>query len=197
MNPYQPKLSHVIFTSLLSASFAYLWANTLDRVSTVMLYAAGLFLAITIILVWLVGESSHYWSVTKYLEALVKIDSDLRNALALNVPSLHLIATRGHIKEVIDWTDISKEHWLLFLQDSTREHTASKRDWKTSERPAWAWQGIFEYLKEKKYISPYATGPDSYPWIGSAYMNLMVYWLGRRDVPNLNAEPRIYANEDD
>jgi hypothetical protein len=85
----------------------------------------------------------------------------------------------------------------LFLQDSTREYTAPKRNWVTAERPARVWQEIFEYLKERKMISPYAVGPDSYPWIGTAYMNLMVYWLGVRDVPNLNAEPRMYAEEDD
>ena len=160
-------------------------------------YAAIGFIIFTFILIFLFGESAHYWGVVRYLEVLLKLDPDLRNALALNVPFLRLTATRGKVETLFENTRATREHWFLFLQDSTPEYTASKRDWHTSERPMWAWTEIYEHLKKKKMVGTFAVGPDSYPWLGTAYRNLMVYWLGHQKIQNLNDEDeRMYASDD-
>ena len=197
MTPYQPRLPHALFTTLLSILFAYLWAiAATERIARVMVYASMAFFAITIVIIFLMGEQSHYWSVVSYLEALIKIDPDLRNALALSVPSLRLVATRGRIAEVVDGTlHVEKKHLLLFLQDSTKEHTASKRDWHTTDRPLWAWNEIYQWLLKRGMVGEFAVGPDSYAWRGSSYHNLIVYWFGAYNIPDLGSEAQVYGME--
>ena len=145
-----------------------------------------------------IAESVHYTSVTAYIEALVKMPADLRNALAFSVPSLRLTAKRGQVQTLFADTNATANHIHLFLRDSTKTSdgtvtTAPKRDWKTAERPPWAWQEIYDWMLEKKYVSPYSVGPDSYPYLGSAWQNLAVYFLSQ-PVPNLDA-PRVYADD--
>jgi hypothetical protein len=179
---YIPRLAHAILTSATSIIFVWLW--TLDD-SSAWLYGAAMFFIITISIMFSLVEGSHYYSVTAYIEALVKMDGDLRNALAFSVPSLRLVAKRGQVMTLFAETHATKKHIHLFLQDSTREQTASKRDWKTSERPAWAWLEIYNYLLSHKMVGAYSVGPESYPWIGTAYQNLAVYFLSQ-EIHNLN-----------
>lgn len=185
---YTPKLSHAITTTLLMILFAYLWG---EYGADAFKFGAVMFGAITVSIMVALLEGSHYHSVTAYIEALVKMDSDLRNALAFNVPSLRLIAKRGQVQTLFADTKASAEHIRLFLADSNQATTASKRDWHTSQRPRWAWDEIYGYLLERGMIGAYSTGNESYPWRGSAYQNLCVYFLAA-DVPDLNA---IYASE--
>lgn len=191
---YHIRLSHVVFTSLICVFFSYLWAITKEYTSLVMILAAGLFLVISCALLFVVVETSHYNSVTNYVEALVKMDSDLRNQLAFSVPSFRLIAKRGRVQTLFAETRATKEHIHLFLQDSTQAQTASKRNWHTSERPAWAWEEIYTYLLDHKMVGSFATGPDSYPWVGTAYQNLCVYFLSQ-SIQNLEPESMVYASE--
>lgn len=183
---YIPRLSHVVFTTLLSILFSYFWSIVFDsKTATVMLFAAGLFLMITVAILFSLLENAHYILVTNYIEALVKMDSDLRNALAFNIPSLRLIAKRGQVQTLFADTRATKEHIHLFLRESTSTSTASRRNWVTAERPRWAWDEIFTYLLNKKMVGEFAIGPDSYPWIGTAYQNLCIYFLNA-DIPNFN-----------
>ena len=143
-------------------------------------------------------ESVHYFSVTAYIEALVQMDPELRNALAFNVPSLRLTSKRGQVQTLFADTNATAHHIHLFLQDSTKTSdgtvtTAPKRDWKTAERPAWAWQEIYDWMLKKQYVSLYSVGSDSYPYLGSAWQNLAVYFLSQ-PVPNLDA-PRVFADD--
>lgn len=158
-----------------------------------MLFGAVVFLVITAAIMSSLIEGSHYYSVTAYIEALVKMDSDLRNALAFSVPSLRLIAKRGQVQTLFAETRATKQHIHLFLQDSTRDYTASKRDWHTAERPRWAWQEIYDYLLSRRMVGDISAGSESYPWVGSAYQSLAVYFLSQ-DVPNLGM---VYASEID
>jgi hypothetical protein len=181
------KLGHAFFTSMVSILFAYLWAVARTvRVGQVMIFGAFLFLLITGIILFIVIEGSHYNAVTAYIEALVKMPSDLRNQLAFSVPSLRLVARRGQVQTLFDETRATKEHLHLFLQDSTSAQTASKRNWHTHERPAWAWDEIYNYLDSRGMVGKFSVGPDSYPWVGTAYQNLSVYFL--ESITNLNYE---------
>lgn len=130
-------------------------------------------------------EGAHYFAVSRYIESLVKMDDDLRNALAFSVPSLRLIAHRGQVQTLFADTHATREHIHLFLIDSTKITTASRRNWNTAERPRWAWDAIYAYLLEHKMVGGVASGPESYPWIGSAYQNLCVYFLST-SIPDLD-----------
>lgn len=192
---YEPKVIHIylcLFIALASARMSFT-----DRAGeSAWVFGAIGFALLACFIALLVWFSSFYSYVARYVEALVKMDPDLRNALAFNVPTLRLIAKRGEIKELFEYTSATAEHLRLFLSDSTREHTASKRNWNTSERPRWAWQEIYQYLRDKRMVGEYAVGPDSYPWVGSAYQNLCIYWL-TQPVPNLNeSDVRSYAADD-
>jgi hypothetical protein len=194
--PYQPRLHHAIFTALFSILFAYLWGW---NGANAFLFACILFLAITTVIMLSLIEGSHYYSVTGYIEALVKMDSDLRNALAFHVPSLRLVAKRGQIQTMFDDTRVPVKYLHLFLQGTTKTQsgintTPPKRDWNTAERPAWAWQEIYNWLADRNYVREYATGPDSYEYIGTAYQNLSVYYLSH-SIPNLGSGMVQYANE--
>lgn len=190
---YQPKLSHAIFNTLLSILFAYLWSLTSDRTAKVMLFASIAFLIITAAIMLSLIEGAHYYSVTAYIEALVKMDTDLRNALAFNVPALNLIVTRGQIQTTFAGTKATREHIHLFLQDSTEYHTASKRAWCTADRPRWAWEEIYNYLLKYKMVGTYAVGNESYAWNGKAYMNMARYFLDQ-PVADLGS-PMVYASD--
>jgi hypothetical protein len=195
MNHYQPKITHAGFSSLVSICFSYLWAIAdSERKAMAMLFGVVLFLFISGAILFMVIEGAHYYSVTAYIEALVKMDSDLRNQLAFSVPSLRLIARRGQVETLFAETRATKQHIHLFLQDSTQAQTASKRDWHTSERPAWAWEEIYTYLLEREMVGSFATGPGSYPWIGTAYQSMSLYFL-TQDVQNLDTDSRVYASE--
>lgn len=199
MNPYQPKLSHVVFISLLSLLLGYFWALTEGKVSTVLGCAALAFVILAVYIAGLVGESSHYWSVTRYLEALVKVEPDLRNALAFHVPSLRLIATRGKVQTLFEDTNVSADHFRLFLMDSgkTPGFTVPRRDWDTAERPRWAWDEIYEWLVRHDRVMPdSAAGSKSYQWRGTSYQNLLIYYLGT-SIPKIDENTRVFASEDD
>jgi len=195
MNHYKPKLSHAVFTSLISVMFCYLWAIAKnERTANVMIFGTVLFLFFSGAILFMIIEYSHYYSVTAYIEALVKMDSDLRNALAFSVPSLRLIARRGQVNTLFAETRATKEHIHLFLQDSTQAQTASKRDWHTTARPAWAWLEIYNYLRDNGKVGGYAVGPGSYPWIGTAYQSMSLYFLDQ-SIQNLDTDSRVYASE--
>jgi len=194
---YEPKLHHAILTTLFSALFAYLWAVTQEKVSTAFGWIALVFLGMTIVLLWLLAESSHYWSVTRYIEALVKIDPDLRNALALRVPALRLVATRGRVQTLFEDTHVSAEHFRLFLTDSDREHTVAERNWISSDRPRWAWKEIYDWcIRNRKVIPDSASGSHSYQWVGTAHQNLCVYYLNK-PVYEINEDTRVFAEEEE
>ena len=192
---YTPKLHHAIITALLSVLFAYAWAFTDGNAAKALLLGVGIFLVITAAIMAALLEGSHYYSVTAYIEALVKMDADLRNALAFSVPSLRLIATRGKVQTLFADTRATKEHIHLFLQDSTQAMTASKRDWHTTDRPRWAWEEIYSYLRARKMVGEYAVGPESYPWIGTAYHSMALYFL-TQTIENLGS-PMVYASDED
>ena len=96
---YTPKLSQAVFTALVSVLFSYLWAIAeTEKTAKVMVLGAVMFLALSSIIVFMIAESSHYFSVTAYIEALVKMDSELRNQLAFSVPSFRLVASHGSVR---------------------------------------------------------------------------------------------------
>jgi hypothetical protein len=188
---YIPRLSHAIFTAVLSVLCAFAWA---DNGNKGLIFGAIVFICMTGSIMLSLIESAHYFSVIGYIEALVKMDTDLRNALAFNVPALRLIAKRGTVLILFADTRATKKHIQLFLSDSTREYTASRRNWTTAERPRWAWDEIYDYLLRRKMVGAFSVGPDSYPWIGSAYQNLCIYFL-TESIQDLNAETREYAED--
>ena len=140
-------------------------------------------------------ESAHYLAVVSYIEALIKLDDDLRNALAFSVPSLRLIAHRGQVQTLFADTHATREHIHLYLIDSTKTNTASRRNWNTAERPRWAWDEICAYLLDHKMVGGVASGPESYPWVGTAYQNLSIYFLSA-SLPDLGSG-MVYASETD
>lgn len=193
----EPKLRYAIGLVFLSIVFAYVWAYTTERAALVSgLVACAFFLASAMVIVSQF-ENWHYWSVTRYLEALIKLDPDLRNALSLRVPALRLVATRGRVVTLFADTNVSAEHFRLFLTDSDRYHTVAERTWNTAERPRWAWLEIYEWLINHDYVIPdSASGSRSYQWVGTAHANLCVYFLSR-PVPNLNENTRVFAEEEE
>ena len=171
---YETRLSHAVFTAFTSIAFMFLYG---EYDSKAFLFGAIVFILMCAAILLTLVKGAHYFAVSRYIEALVKMDDDLRNQLAFSVPSLRLIAHRGQVQTLFADTNATREHIHLFLQDSTNAHTASRRNWNTAERPRWAWDEIYMYLQDKGMVGHFATGPDSYPWMGSVYQNLCVYFL--------------------
>ena len=186
---YEPRLSHAVFTAFTSIAFMFLYGKYDNKA---FLFGAIVFVLMCGAILLTLVEGAHYFAVSRYIEALVKMDDDLRNQLAFSVPSLRLIAHRGQVQTLFADTRATREHIHLFLHDSTNAHTASRRNWNTAERPRWAWDEIYAYLEDKGMVGNFATGPESYPWMGSAYQNLCVYFLSSsiremEDIPSPSA----------
>jgi len=105
--------------------------------------------------------------------------------------SSNIISTAPRFAISFNDSGVPVRYLHLFLSDTKKDQTPlrtpSKRDWVTAERPAWAWQGIYDWLLERRYVSLFSNGPDSYEYIGTAYQNLCVYFL-TRPIPNLGLE---------
>lgn len=171
---YEPRLSHAVFTAFVSIGFMFMYGKYDNKA---YLFGAIVFIVMCGSILLTLVEGAHYFAVSRYIEALVKMDDDLRNQLAFSVPALRLVAHRGQVQTLFADTRATREHIHLFLQDSTNAYTASRRNWNTAERPRWAWDEIYTYLKDRNMVGSYATGPESFPWMGSAYQNLCVYFL--------------------
>ena len=146
---------------------------------------------VSILLTNVRGE--YYRYITAYIEAAVKLDRDRWNALAYNVPHLRLRVLDGRADMYFEDTTIPVRYLRLFMADSSPKETAARRKWNTSQRPAWAYDKIHNWLVEHKKIGAVATGPDSYPWIGDSFAVMGVYMLSA-PVPNLNPD-RVFASE--
>jgi hypothetical protein len=179
---YEPRLSHAVMTAFVSISFMFMYGK---YDSKAFLFGAIVYILMCGAILLTLIEGAHYFAVTHYIEALVKMDDDLRNQLAFSVPSLRLVAKRGQVQTLFADTRATREHIHLFLQDSTNATTASRRNWNTAERPRWAWDEIYMYLRDKNMVAEFAVGNESYSWTGTAYQNLCVYFLSS-SIPNLN-----------
>lgn len=185
--PYSPKITHAVFTILLSVLLFALSDGMKGNMYGALLFGSGAFFIMAAAIVWMMVMSHHYDMVIRYIEAYMKLDPVQRSELGFNVPSLRLTVKRGKVSELFEDTSATIEHMRLFLVDSTSTNTAAERNWNTAERPRWAWGEIYDWCVRKgKVRDDSAAGSHSYEWIGNAYQGLMWYWVGRVNVPNLD-----------
>jgi hypothetical protein len=200
MMPYVPRLMDAIITALicivLMAIGAVLDTKTWTRIAIVFYIGALIFAVMTALVLWRLvveGLGQHLERQTHFAEVFHLLDDEGRRALAFQFPSMHYHMRRGIVRSYFEDTQVPIEMFRLFLQTSNDKYISPRRDWYTTEQPEWAWEEIKTWLEENDKILPdSAAGSHSWLWKGSAYQQLMAYWMAGRRLVDMS-EIRTYA----
>jgi hypothetical protein len=196
MMPYVPKLIHAIITALICIGLMLLGAKLSSRLAAAMNIGALIFAIMTVVVLWMLvvqtlGE--HLERQTRFAEVFNMLDEEARRALAFQFPSMRYHMKRGIVRPYFENTEVPIEMFRHFLQTSNDKYVSPRRDWYTAERPEWAWLEIMTWLEENDKIIPEsAAGSHSWLWKGTAYQQLMAYWMAGRKVVDMN-ESKVYA----
>jgi hypothetical protein len=199
MMPYVPKLIHAIITALICIGLMLLGAKLSSRLAAAMNIGALIFAIMTVVVLWMLivqtlGE--HLERQTRFAEVFNMLDEEARRALAFQFPSMRYHMKRGIVRPYFENTEVPIEMFRHLLQTSNDKYVSPRRDWYTAERPEWAWLEIMTWLEENDKIVPdSAAGSHSWLWKGTAYQQLMAYWMAGRKIANMN-EPMIQYNSE-
>lgn len=194
---YQPRLIHASMCVFIAIGLLGFSTDAHGNIFTALLLGTGVFLFFAAVIVYLIWYGHRFDVAIRYIETFIKLDPEQRSSLGYAVPALRLRATRGQVGEYFEDTRATVEHVRLFLNESTRENTASQHAWNTAEKPRWAWFEIYDWLERHGKVWPgSASGSKSYKWRGSAFQSMMFYWLSA-SVPDLNTGEmsRAYASD--
>lgn len=193
-----PKLTDAIIAALISIGLAALGTKTGAALATVLNTGAILFFLMMLFTLWRLGVQTlgeHLDRQTNFADVFSRLDDEARIALSFQFPYMRYHMKRGIVRPYFADTQVPVEMFRLFLQTSNSTYISPQRDWYTKEMPEWAWREIVAWLEENDKIIPEsAAGSHSLLWRGSAYQQLMAYWMaGRRLVAT--DESRAFAYE--
>jgi hypothetical protein len=202
MIPYNPQLWHAITTALVSIGWMALgaWLDTKEtaRIAAVMYAGALIFAILTGAVMWMLIVQTlgqHLERQTRFADVFHRLDDEARRALAFQFPSMRYHMKRGFVRPYFEDTQVPIETFRLFLQLSNDKYIAPRRDWYTTEQPEWAWEEIFSWLHANDKIVPdSAAGSHSWLWRGSAYQQLMAYWMAGRNVVEMG-DMRVFQSD--
>jgi hypothetical protein len=196
--PYTPRLTDAIVTALVCIGLMALGAKAPARLALALNIGALIFAGMTAAVLWMLivqtlGE--HLEKQTRFAEVFNTLDEEARRALAFQFPSMRYHMKRGIVRPYFETTEVPMEMFRHFLQTSNDKYVSPRRDWYTANYPEWAWMEIMSWLEENdKVIPDSAAGSHSWLWKGTAYQQLMAYWMAGRELTYKDGG-RVYAYE--
>lgn len=190
MYSYIPKLHHAMITALICIILIAMGGKAQGRTLLALNIGAFIFAVMTATVLWMliVENQAHVIdSMSRFAEALFKLDDEGRAALAFQFPAMRYRMRRGQPRPFFEDTNITIDQFRLFLGSSNSKYISPERDWTTTEKPRAAWVELRDWLEVNEYIIPdSAAGSHSWLWSGGSYDRLMAYWLAGRQLKNLN-----------
>ena len=196
MYSYIPKLHHAMITAIICVVFIALCGKAQGSVLLALKIGAVIFAIMTAVIMALlvIEEANRRVEVmTDWMNAFAKLDDEGRAAVAFSFPMMRYRMKKGEVREMFEDTNATIEHFRLFLKTSNDRYISPRRDWQTTERPAWAWDEIESWLEANGYILPdSAAGQHSWLWKGNAWRHLMAYWLAGRNIADMTTNEVAY-----
>lgn len=190
---FEPRFRHIAVSLLLGLA---LIAASLYYLSDALMFAALvvglLFIVLSVFVVGWINNRERavfYSSLTGFARELAALDPDQYGALGIRFPMLRL-RWRGKPVLTVEDSDVTLEHFEIFMQDSNFQQIAPERIWNTSVRPRPVWMKLRSWLEKNEYIyRESAAGSHSWLWRGNAYHTLREHYLTSKMV-ELGAAPQ-------
>ena len=186
---YAPKLHHAAIVAVVMIVCIVLAGLTKGSVSRAFTFGAigfGVMSIVVLALLLMEGVNGMVRAQTDWMEKFALLDDEGRAAVAFMFPRIRYKMKHGVVREYWEDTNVSMETFRLFLHLSNSKYISPRRDWYTSDKPAWAWLEIFEWLRANNFIVPdSAAGSHSWLWNGNAWEHLNAYWGAGLHVPEI------------
>lgn len=180
MFAYTPKLLDALVTAGAMILCIALAGFTRDSISKAFTWGAigfGVMSLVVLVLMLMEGVNGMVRAQAEWMHEFAQLDDEGKAAVAFMFPKIRYKMKRGEVREFWEDTNVPMETFKLFLRLSNSKYISPRRDWFTSDKPAWAWQEIFDWLHENNFIVPdSAAGQHSWLWNGNAWQHLNAYW---------------------
>lgn len=144
-------------------------------------------------------NTSHWESATRYIQALSQTTMDHLVAAAFYIPHFNFGIGSQRAQTLLNGTSkVTREHFRIFIEESSSKTTSSRRTWKTGQKPQIIYEEIFQYLLKRSMINNVADGNQSYEWKSSRVRDSLAMYLYGDILDNLqdfNAPARVYAED--